>query len=1304
MSEVKWTKSQQKAIETRNSGIVVSAAAGSGKTTVLIERLSQLLLDEKSKIPAQNLLAVTFTNKAAAQMRVKLNNAIDKELVKCFSAPETRDSERSSWLLEQKNDLQFAKVSTINSFCLEFVKDNISSFEFQSGLKILDEATEQMLFDKAMEAAIEELCGKDPDAYGALCNAFGDSRKKLSKIVRKLYVFIRTIPFREQWISQARAEYTDKQIVDAAVREYRNSVTERLYDARIKLEALEALADKLSVYSKISAFPDSISQACDILGEQINDISASFAAQDFEKYLSDIVLRKSKPSLRSSKAIEQMEVGERSVFVDMCSQAADIVADINGIFAEFKNMGVITDERIRSNLGEIAQMFDHIVSLVDRIEELMYEYKLERNAVDFSDVELMTKELLVRLDNGKPVRTELCEDIRKSGIYKIITIDEFQDVNNLQELIFRALSDGDDLDHMGSNVFVVGDIKQAIYRFRQTNPELFIKTVRDASKGYDDLCLIDLQENFRSRKGIIDFVNFIFSKIMYKAIGGVDYDSSQELRFGAEYYPSNSNDDSESCVELMLVDRHDDFADTGYKEELYIIAQKIKRILSDNSGYTVMDKKTRQMRSCRPSDICVLLQTNKAVSNMSKALEAVGLKAYSQDSDGYLKASEITLALNILRVIDNPLNDIAMASMLMSPVFGFTATEMLLIQEKRTRKESKSLNGIYTVISNAHLSYINKVTEDFEYERVFDDRPELQKKCSHTYEMIESFIYRAMSTNLERLIRYIFDTTDLLSVTSVYLDSSKKRANLLLFLQYAREYENSGNEGVSGFLRYIDSVYDNDKAFKQAGRITSSGECINVMTFHASKGLEFPYVFLCDLVSSSEKNTDRNIFMHYKVTDDENDKNSFAYETSDTAHHMTKTNIYFSQHLDNNTLEERSERLRLLYVGCTRAQEKLFISVSPNCDKRTKASSGKLSLEKTFVKAAKCADSQELIKLISSCNNMLSWLMCAFSFARLGTDFSDWLRDDSDEKKKNALVSKQQLDEIVSDPKKPKLNAVITRLSDEIEISEPEQTEKVKVFDPKLVERLKTGYENESEMLSRELGSAMLPSKLSVTEIVQREHEQNSIASIASSDDNGDMIGFNPDFFPSLPKLDDKGSKLTAAEKGTVTHKFMELADYSLAETSVKKELERLVKRGYFTEREASGVYVDRLSAFFASDFYQRMKNSDIIMREKKFMVAMKDIDVDEKYKGITGEDGIIQGIADCVFKEDDGYVIVDYKTDNFKNEAGMEKYGTQLEFYKAALELVLGSDTPDGTIRKANIKSCYIYSFKLGKGKEFVF
>ena len=1302
MSTVKWTKSQEKAITSRDSGIIVSAAAGSGKTTVLIERLTRLLLDENNKIPSQNLLAVTFTNKAAAQMREKLNAAVDKELEKCFLSPELRDSDRCKWLLEQKNNLQFSKVSTINSFCLEFIKNNISSFEFQSGLKILDEATELMLFENSKRIAIEELCQNSVEQYSLLCNAFDIYSGKLDNMIRELYVFLRTIPFREQWINNVKKPYQDEEYINQAINEYRKIIDGKLGIIRNLLDDLDVLFDRLKGFEQISSFNKSVESAYNVLSEQCNDLSECLKTNDTERFIMLLEPKVRKPSLRNNKLLEAMELGERALLTDMCNQASSIIAEINETLKTIKADGVLSDKRIKDNLAEIAAVFDILINIVTRTEELMYDAKLERNAVDFSDVELMTKDLLVELKDGEIVRTPLCEDIRSSGVYRIITIDEFQDVNNLQELIFRALSNGKDLSHMGDNVFVVGDIKQAIYRFRQTNPELFNKSVSDACKGYDDLFLINLQENFRSREGIIDFVNSVFSVIMTEKMGGVDYDETQMLRFGARYYPCLESNCDSSCVELLLANRHDDFFTKDFNEEFFLIAKKIKSILKSDSQYLVMDEKTKEMRPCRPSDICVLLQTNNGVSKMAKALEYVGLKTSSQNTEGYLKSSEITLILSILRVIDNPLNDIAMTSMLMSSVFGFTATDMLLIQSARTKNDGKTINGIYTVLSNAHLSYTDKEAHDFEYERLFDDNKELQKKCSDVYLIIESFVYRSMSSGLEKLIRYIYDSTELLAAASTYLDSDKKRANLLLFLQYAKEYEESGGDGISGFLRFIDSVYSNDKAFKQSGKITASGEAVSVMTFHASKGLEFPYVFLCDLVHKSNSGRE-NIFMHYKVTDSQYDRDEISFETSDTLNYMIKTNINHSKMKEQSMLDDKSERLRLLYVGCTRAREKLFLSVSPECNGLIKVKTGMNNIKSLLINADKCKERDAMESLVMNGDNMLYWLLCGISHFYLGKEFFNWLVGEYDPYDDKTINEVSKLEDAICNHKKTKPNFVIKLLDDEIEVQDEILTQDIADADSVLVAKLKNVYKSEKEYNDVVLNKALLPSKLTVTEIVRDEKEAETLKQNERKDEYGDDIDFNPEFFPSLPKLDDSHSKLTSAERGTFTHKFMELASYQSAEISVKNELDRLVDKGYFTELEASGVYVNRLEAFFSSDFYKRMKASDELIREKKFLVAMRDISLSDKHKGLMNSDGMLQGIADCIFKECDGYVIVDYKTDNFKSIDDMDKYSTQLELYKAALEIVLGENI-NGSIKKAVIKSCYIYSFKLGIGKEFRF
>lgn len=1310
MSNIEWTSAQKRAIDYRDSGVVVSAAAGSGKTAVLIERLTQMLLDEKNKIPAENLVAVTFTTDAAAQMKDKLNDAFDKEINKCFGEIGSLETPKAKWLLEQKSNLQFAVISTINSFCFSFVKDHISKFDFQSGLRILDETTGQMYFEKARDIALAELCENDEPKYEILRNAFDSVKNKLESVLYSLYKFMRTLPFREIWVEQARLAYKDENMINNLIRTYKENIVSDLDLIEKNIEQMNLLIGKIPDIKQANTLRNSLTKACFALGDMLGDVRKAFASGELKRYLESVNTKNKlkKPSLGSVKYLDGADPYELSILTDVCKQAEDIFESTKKIFNNLETNGLLSDHTIRDNLADILNVFDILVEVVYNIEYHCHEMKLESNSVEFSDVELMTKQLLVEYKQGSIVRTPLCEEIRKNKIYRIITIDEFQDVNNLQELIFRALSDSDDLEYMGKNAFIVGDIKQAIYRFRLTNPYLFVKTVKDAQNKCGGLELIDLQENFRSRKGVIDFANFLFSNILFEQIGGVKYDESQELHFGAKSYPQVSDSDKNSNVEILLMNEHDDFNSENFSEENLLVAKKIKEILEPSSGYTVMDKDSKQMRQCRPSDICILMQKNDEIRRMSKALEAVGLKAFSQDVEGYLKASEITLVLNILRVIDNPMNDIAMTSVLMSPVFSFDATQMLTIHSQRIRKNRNFPSSIYSVLSNAHLSFIDKKTEDITYDRVFDDDPVLQKKCSEAFVMLDNFAYRSMSTDLERLIRYIFEATDLIALTSIYLDSDKKRANLLLFMQYAKAYEGSGNEGVSGFLRFIDSVFKNEKAFKQAAKITSSGDCINIQTYHKSKGLEYPYVFLCELTKSITHKNDEEIVMHYKISESEDDLNSFAFEISDEKLHIKKTNPYFKLLHDQNVIEEKSEKMRLLYVGCTRAKEKLFISCSPNHNRVTNVVSAKRKLAGLMLELYADSTEQNVHSFITKCNSMLEWIFCGLTFANCGSSIVNWLVDpentESESKSFDTDLMKDKLTDLFCDPRKTELKADIKI----IELDKPENNDKAHAQtvmatpDPVLANKLKIEYLKRENAIKDTLNIAMLPSKLTVTEIVSNENEK---IAVKSENQNGEYaVNINPDFFPSLPKLDESSSRFTAAQRGTFTHKFMELADYNNAVRSVSDELNRLVTHGFFTEAEAKGVYVDKLDLFFASRFYKRMHSASEIIREKQFMVAMKDICIDDKYRSITGNEGIIQGIADCVFKEPDGYVIVDYKTDNFQSESDMEKYSTQLAFYKAALELILGEELPDGTIKKAVIKSCYIYSFMLGIGKEFVF
>lgn len=420
--------------------------------------------------------------------------------------------------------------------------------------------------------------------------------------------------------------------------------------------------------------------------------------------------------------------------------------------------------------------------------------------------------------------------------------------------------------------------------------------------------------------------------------------------------------------------------------------------------------------------------------------------------------------------------------------------------------------------------------------------PVLQTKCAEAYRLVETLRYNAMSMSLERLVRRIFDVTDLMAITSLYLDSDRKRANLRLLLEYASSYEQNGKDGVTGFLRFIDSVSDNDKAFKNAVSVTSGADSVNVKTYHSSKGLEYPYVFLCCLDSNMlpEKQYEPKIMTHGEL--------GYAFDFQDKRLNVKRENLY-GRYLKNICdQEQKSEKMRLFYVGCTRAKEKLTLVLAF----RKQNSSGYEKMREDLKNAVRDISGYERIppEIIAAQPSVLYWVVMALAKHPDREPLENWLGMDL------SFITADRSGENVPIEYK---TAPYSPCGEDTAVNEEQS---YPAADLNTVMRLRQKYAFE---YNRE--RSRLPAKLTVTEIVQAEKEK--------------MLGEkNPEFFPNLPRLNDELDKLTAAEKGTFTHKFMQLADYGRAQKSVREELNRLVEQGFFTPKEAQGVYVDRLESF----------------------------------------------------------------------------------------------------------------------------
>lgn len=1206
-----WTEDQLSAINETEKGVVVSAAAGSGKTAVLIERTIRLLSDEENKIEADRLLAVTFTKAAASQIREKLSNAIIKELDK---------NPGSMWLINQQKRLQMAKITTINAFCLDFVKENIQSFEFESNLRILEDNEKTVLLNQAVDETLEYFYENNHEKISAVLEALGgENDSELVKIITDMHIFFESIPFRDDWIKSTLKllgsdEYINKLLKyninlikkkTAAVETMYISVIERSSGFKILTALTQLLKNDLSIALRLK---DIDIDCWDKLCKECQEFK-------FDRFTS-------KPAKKACAGFSDEEISQ-----DICL-AAEIKPERDKLKTELSDIMALVSSpvsEIKSDLSVIKKLFEIICEITVYMEGVLYELMLSKNAVDFSAVEHMTTELLAVCEDGVISRTPLCEEIVKNKEYKIILLDEFQDVNNLQDLIFKCLSDTDDINVIGKNVFVVGDVKQSIYRFRQANPKLFIDAREKANdKTYSGIREITLKKNFRSRKEVVDIVNFLFSQLMNEETGEIEYTDDEKLVLGL-----NAPDSGDYSTELMLIDDRGDFSKyLPYSAEHYEIAKKISGLLKSKAK--VFDSsigESGDFRPCRPSDICVISRNNEDGRCVSKALEAFDIMTDVEMTSGYLRSREISVIINLLRVLDNPMQDIPLLSVLMSPVFMFTPDDV-------ARVRLNLINGSRPKLYQQLLHF-----EDSE--ECSDSM--LVGKCRSAVEKIKELRFYAASMNLVSLIRKIYDAADYYGIASAYEDGHQKRANLSLLLEYADEYDKSISGGLTGFIRYVDNIIENKKDFSQAVISSGEGEAVNIKTMHGSKGLEYPFVFLCNVFKKfNDRDQKKKMIINQSL--------GISMKFNDVKKNASVVPFSYNVLKSIADSEMKSEELRLLYVALTRAKDKLFIPIvfNENTAKLMKNIYDKLNVLGHV--------SGNMISDAASCGE---WMVECFLLhpdaERLRNHIFEYLDLENEEK---------------TEPIKTDSALVISECTETKKSEERLLKKKKSVSNPKLVSELLKRFDFEYDMSDSET-----PSKLSVSDIAKDEKKAY--------------------YYPQIPKFSEEIGKLTASEKGTITHRFMELCVFENAEDNLDEEIRRLVSEGKLTAYQAEGIDRKTVKAFFESEVYKRIQRSLRVMREEQFLVRFSDLNISGELETYKSSDGMLQGIADCIFEEDDGYVLLDYKTDrNTTAEELRENYTVQLKLYKAAFDLLL--DKP--------VKSSYIYSFSLKEGIEVKF
>lgn len=1193
----RWTDEQQAAIDARGTSIIVSAAAGSGKTSVLVERLLRQLSDTENKVSAEKIIVVTFTNDAAAEMKKRLTIGLSKLI---DEQPDNR------WLYEQQAMLQYAKICTIHSFCFDLIRENIQELDISSGFRIMEENEQNVIVNNAIETVLERAYKNTSNEMDKLYNYFcSKSDDDLIKVILQVYKSLDNVPFYELWLDRIIKSYDVSELSENIyIKEYIKYLSDVCIGALQDMKELLNLSYKLDdirvsnlINDEITMFEKLLEQ-CNMEKIVIPDLLAVISSIKFENFP-----RKTKNSINLVERENLME--ERKAYKEELMQT----------LGKAKEILVYAKEDLQAH-SEIIKSMKY---LIGEVKSEIWSIKVKKNAIGFNDAEQLTLKLLTETDgDGNIKKSKLAEEL--SEFYKIIMVDEFQDSNNNQDLIFKLLSRNGTADSNGDNVFLVGDVKQSIYRFRMANPKIFIDTMKKSTpynrerKG--GISCIKLNKNFRSSAGVVNFVNFVFENIMSQAVGEIDYEESERLVQGAEYPKSIA---SSTQIALIPKDKDDK---TNY-EAIYV-AEQISKMLKEK--YPVCNKDGITVRPCEMRDFCILIRKNKNANEYVQALEDCGISAYAEETEGYLKSREVSVLLNFLRVIDNPLLDTALTSVMLSQMFMMTADDVAKI--RLVNRETSLFSALCEGIGRKY-----DVESDEYNEPVFEG--ELLLKARYLYDTINEMRMYSVSYTLEELIRKIYDSTDFLSVMQLYKDSEKRKANLRILLEYAKSYEQSTSDttssGISGFLRYIDNIQRLGSDFNKASTISPTENVVMVKTIHKSKGLEFPFVFLVETDTGfSIEDRKKPVQFSYE--------NGFGFRLQNKEELTKYTTLPFEAISNINELNSVSEEMRLLYVALTRARDRLFLSFE--------ITENEIKKVQRYAKSI-TANNGVTERLARSAKSMSDWLlMCLIAHKDSGM-----LRDLADVNECVLIDNGCMMDYIRYE-----------QHSDESDEKLSEKSEAT--ANPKITDKVRQNIN-----FKYNLSESKLIAKLSVSEVLK--------------------LGEEVELTLKRPKFISESTVLTPAEKGTALHNFLQYADFKKAQANIDMEIERLISNSYLTRKQGDALNRDAIESFFKSDLFKRVECAKEVIREKNFMIKISELNLSNELGEIyKNTDGMLHGIMDLILVEEDGLVLVDYKTDFVKSPQELiNLYSKQLELYKKSLEVISGKE----------VKNTYIYSFKLG-------
>ena len=1260
---MKFTEDQQRVIDLRNCNILVSAAAGSGKTAVLVERIVELVsglgCDSAQAVDIDRLLIVTFTNAAAAQMRERITKALSDRVE---AEPDNEHIKKQLMLIHN------AKIMTIHSFCLYLIKNHFNDIGLDPDFRTADEGEIRLLKQEVLSELLEEqfALGRQEFTDCVEYFAYDGREKRLEELIERLYTFSGSYPFPEKWLRQHRMDYHMETFEELVKTEWFAGMMQEIS------ALLQECKEQEKAALKVCEEPDGPYFYAVAL-EQDQELIAGL-----EQELASVVQTASEPEQSVASAEMDSSVAKDAfealaARVQGISYARMAPKKDDSVSAEKRELVKAMRERVKSLLGTLSEKYFasgpkqwlaecrqadaalcELVDLALLFGERLTEKKREKNLLDFEDMEHLALQILLKEEeNGQMVPSDTALEYREQFVE--ILIDEYQDSNLVQEFLLQSISGEDDGRF---NRFMVGDVKQSIYKFRLARPELFLEKFATYQKEDGSCVRVDLKQNFRSHHEVTDCVNDLFLQLMHRELGGVEYDADAALYPAAQFPEADGEaaDAREKDVALGGEEKQGSavpvstaceasIARSPYEPELCIaaisgekgedpkeleakmIAGKIREIVGK---LPVRDSESGQLRPARYQDIVILLRTTSGWDEtFKKILEENAIPVFVTSKTGYFAATEVQTVLNFLRVLNNPLQEIPLFGVLKSVLFGFSDAQLATLRAldetgkrclydcvKLAAGEGESVEGSVGYGSGSNGADAS-----------------LREKCCSFLSFLNRYREYAVYLPIHKLMEQFLEETGYLYTVSALPGGVQRRINVEMLLTRAESFEKTSYSGLFHFIRYMEQLEKYDIDYGETGASDENADVVRIMSIHKSKGLEFPVCFVSGLSKRfNRQDSAAPVLMDMDL--------GLAIDWVDPTARIRHTTLKKNVLARKLNADSMGEELRVLYVALTRAEEKLILTGTCKEDKLPQEDAAQGAYGYSALRLQEASSYYDLV--------LPAWQSVG---RRLQICTQEELLQAELVRASLGYNSRQKLFEEAG--------------------KEPEAAELA------LCERLQKPYAHEN--------LAGLFVKTTVSEL-KKEGMQEEAAEGLTLFPEEEVVPYLPQFIKEQEKT------VSGTTRGSAYHRLLEIFPFERQETwtaaKIRTVIEECKADRRLSEEYAAAINVYKIRAFLQTPLAARMAKaarSNRLHREQPFVLGLSANRLNTDFP--EDETVLIQGIIDVYLEEEDGIVLADYKTDLVKDPKELIlRYRVQLDYYEEALVRLTGKC----------VKEKLIYSFGL--------